>query len=137
MHALKQAVRALCVIPFATGLVDMVDGVKLLTLGGARLASAHADPVLNSQVAFWGAIWFGYGIMLWRASSHLRDEPQLFRLLCGILLLSGLARVGAAVAYGMPGAVLTGAMFVELVGGFGLLLWQNALKTRNADFGAV
>ena len=133
MHALKQAVRALCVIPFATGLVDMVDGVGLLTLGGARLAGVQADPVLNSQVAFWGAIWFGYGIVLWRASSHIRGEPELFQLLCGILLLSGLARVGAAVAYGLPGAVLTGAMTVELFGGFGRLLWHNALRSRHAD----
>ncbi len=76
-------------------------------------------------MAFWGAIWFGYGIVLWRASSHIRGEPELFRLLCRILLLSGLARVGAAVAYGLLGAVLTGAMTVELLGGFGLLLWHN------------
>jgi len=72
--------------------------VGLLTVGGARLESVAHDPVLNSQVGFWGAIWFGYGIILWRTSSNLRDEAGLFRLLCGILVLSGLARVGAAIA---------------------------------------
>ncbi len=53
--------------------------------------SVAGDPVLNSQVGFWGAIWFGIGIILWRASSHLQDEVDLFRLLCGAMALSGLA----------------------------------------------
>ena len=130
MQALKMAVRALCLIPFLTGAVDIVDGVGLLTLGGARLDSVANDPVLNSQVGFWGAIWFGYGFVLWRASAHLHDEADLFRLLCAILVLSGLARVGAAIAYGLPGTVLTGAMAIELIGGAGLLLWHAAVRDR-------
>ena len=126
MHALKLTVRAFCVIPFATGIADIVDGVGLLGTAGARLGAAAHDPVLNSQVGFWGAIWFGYGVVLWRASAHLADEADLFRLLSGILVLSGLARLGAALVYGWPGPILTVAMTVELLGGAGLLLWHSA-----------
>jgi len=137
VHALKMAVRALCIIPFVTGIADIVNGLGLLTVGGARLENVANDPVLNSQVGFWGAIWFGFGIILWRTSSHLRDEADLFRLLCGILVLSGLARVGSAIAYGLPGAVLTGAMAVELIAGTGFLLWHaSALRHPHLNVAA-
>ncbi len=132
MHALKIAVRTLCVIPFVTGVIDMVDGVGLLIFAGAHLGSVACDPVLNSQIGFWGAIWFGFGVVLWRASSHLRNEAVLFRLLCGTIALSGLARLGSALAYGLPGPVLTVAMSVELVAGTGFLLW-HASASRHPD----
>ena len=132
MRALKFAVRTLCIVPFVTGAIDIVDGVGLLTFGGAHLESAASDPVLNSQVAFWGAIWFGFGVILWRASAHLRDEADLFRLLSGTIALSGLARLGSAFAHGLPGPVLTVAMLVELVTGTGFLLW-HASNLRHPD----
>ena len=130
MQALKSAVRAFCIIPFLTGTADMVDGTGLLTLAGAQLGPAAADPVLNSQTGFWGAIWFGFGVILWRAASHLRDEADLFRLLCATLVLSGLARLGAAMGHGLPGPELTAAMAIEVVGGAGLLFWHAAALGR-------
>ena len=136
MHTLKIAVRALCIIPFVTGVIDIINGVGLLAFGGAHLESVASDPVLNSQVGFWGAIWFGFGVILWRASSHLRDEVGLFRLLCGTIALSGLARLGAAFAYGLPGPVLTVAMAVELTAGMGFLFW-HASALRHSDLAAA
>lgn len=132
MHALKIAVRTLCIIPFVTGAIDLVDGVGLLILGGAHLQGVARDPSLNSQVGFWGAIWFGFGVILWRASSHLQDEVDLFRLLCGTIALSGLARLVSVFAYGLPVPVLTVAMIVELVGGIGFLLWHVS-ASRHSD----
>ena len=136
MRALRMAVRVLCIIPFVTGIADIINGVGLLTVAGARLEGVVRDPVLNSQIGFWGAIWFGFGIVLWRASSHLRDEADVFRLLCGTIALSGLARLGAAIAYGLPGPVLTAAMAVELIAGPGFLLW-HASALRHPDLKAV
>ena len=132
MHALKLAVRTLCIVPLVTGAIDIFNGVGLLIFGGAHLESVASDPVLNSQAGFWGAIWFGFGVILWRASSHLRDEADLFRLLSGTIALSGLARLGAAFAYGLPGPVLTVAMMVELTTGVGFLLW-HASNLRHPD----
>ena len=46
---------------------------------------------MNSQVGFWGVnlvrLWHHplADEILWRTSSHLRDEADLFRLLCDIL----------------------------------------------------
>ncbi len=126
MQGLKWAVRTLCVIPFVTGIADVTNGVGLLNLAGAHLQSVATDPVLNSQIGFWGAIWLGFGVILWRASSHLRDEAGVFRLLFGTLVLSGLARLGSALAYGLPGLSLTVAMLVEIIGGAGFLFWHAA-----------
>ena len=78
------------------------------------------------------SIWFGFGIVLWRASSHLRDEATSFRLLSGTMALSGLARLGAALAYSLPGPVLTVAMIVELTTGVGFLFW-HAFNLRHPD----
>ena len=136
MHPLKIAVRAFCIVAFVTGAIDLVNGVGLLILGGAHLQDVTRDPVLNSQVGFWGAIWFGFGVVLWRASSHLRDEVDLFRLLCGTVALSGLARLGSAFAYSLPGPVLTGAMLLEIVAGVGFLLW-HASALRRTDLPAA
>ena len=132
MHALKIAVRTLCIIAFVTGVADIVDGVGLLNFAGARLETVASDPTLNSQVGFWGAIWFGFGVILWRASSHLQDEVDLFRLLCGTIALSGLARLAAVMTYGSPGPVLTLAMAIELVAGAGFLLWHASALRRQS-----
>ena len=126
MQGLKIAIRVLCILAFVTGVVDMFAGVQLLIFGGGRLAGVASDPVLNSQVGFWGAIWFGFGIVLWWTSLHLRTEVTLFRILCGTTALSGLARLGAALVYGLPGPVLTVAMVVEIGAGVGLFFWHAA-----------
>lgn len=133
MQALKLLVRAFCVLAFLTGAVDMIAGVRLLIVGGARLGDVARDPVLNSQVAFWGAMWFGFGVVLWRTSAHLRAEASLFRVLCAIIVLAGLARLGAALATGLPGPALTVAMFVELFAGTGLYLWHAAMMKGNGN----
>ena len=127
MQALKLLVRAFCVLAFLTGAADMIAGVRLLIVGGARLGGVARDPVLNSQVAFWGAMWFGFGVVLWRTSANLRAEASLFRVLCAIIVLAGVARCGAARANGLPGPALTVAMIVELLAGTGLYLWHAAL----------
>ena len=127
MQGLKMAIRVLCILAFVTGVVDMFAGVHLLIIGGGHLESVANDPVLNSQVGFWGAIWFGFGIVLWRTSANLRAEANLFRILCGVTALSGLARLGAAFAYGLPGPVLTVAMIVEIGAGVGFFVWHAAV----------
>ena len=130
MKGLKIAVRLFCVVPFLTGALDMLNGLALLVTAGAPMAHLVRDPVLNSQVRFWGAIWFGFGIVLWRASAHLASEPVLFRLLCCIIGLSGVCRLASAFLFGLPGPILTGAMALELVACAGFLAWHVAALRR-------
>ena len=135
MRALRLVVRVFCLLPFATGALDLVRGASYLRSGGAVIPDpAAADPVLNSQVKFWGAIWLGFGLTLWRTTSDLRANAGLFRLLMGILVLSGTGRATAAIQFGRPGRALEGAMALELVGVPLLLLWHR-VELRRADRG--
>ncbi len=131
VRTLPLAIKALSILAFLTGGMDMLGGVQLLVAGGSRLGAVANDPVLNSQVGFWGAIWFGFGVLLWRTSGRLVADAGLFRILCAIVLLSGLARLKAAVVFGLPGAPLTVAMFVEIVAGTGLFFWHAAMLRRD------
>ncbi len=57
MNAPRPVIRVFCLLPFATGVLDLVKGASYLLSGGAAIPDAvAADPVLNSQVKFWGAI---------------------------------------------------------------------------------
>lgn len=133
MQRLATVVRTFCVLPFITGAADLVDGLALLKSAGSPLeGEIRTDPVMNSQVRFWGAIWFGYGILLWRTTSDLRKNADVFRVLCAILALSGIGRFVSTIQYGSPGAVLTGAMAVELLGAAGLFGWHASLLRRDA-----
>ena len=114
-------------LPLVTGALDLIDGIRLLkTAGFPSIDEIDRDPALNSQIKFWGAIWLGYGIILWRTSSRLRHDANLFRIPCAILFVSGLGRLGASVRYGLPGTVLTAAMGLELTAPIVALLAHKA-----------
>jgi hypothetical protein len=106
--------------------MQLVDGVSFLLIAGAPVSSIFDDPTLNSQVRFWGAIWFGFGIIMWHASNRLEADPALFRLLCGIIGLSGLARLESVIIFGPSGPMLTVAMAIDLVTAPCFLFWHTA-----------
>ena len=109
--------RCFCALPLVTGLADVLSGVAPLVAAGARIVPTTAvDPTLASQVGFWGAIWFGYGVGLWWAAGDLRGRAVPVRIAVAVLFLSGLARALAWVRFGAPAAPLVGADVLELVG---------------------
>lgn len=133
MNALTRVVRIFCLLPLVTGPLDLAQGVRVLRPASAMIPErVAADPALNSEVKFFGAIWFGYGLTLWRASADPRANAGLFRLLLGILFLSGIGRAAAAVQFGRPGRLFAGAMVLELVGAPLLLLWHR-VALRQAE----
>ena len=105
--------------------------MDLQQAGSAIPRGASLDPVLNNQIAFWGAIWLGYGVALWWTSGDPLTRSSVARILLGTLFLSGLARGYSLLLYGFPGPVLAGAMAVELGLSPILFLWLNRLaQTR-------
>ena len=130
--AFNIVVRIFCVIPFLTGIVDILGGAWILGQAGATLPVDIADnAVINNQIAFWGAIWFGFGVLLWWVSYDPLGRAAVARMLFIVLFLSGLARVYAWIRWGYPGPVLTGAMAIELGLSPVLLLWLNRLQKRS------
>ncbi len=114
---LSLVLRCFCALPFVTGLGDVLTGVAPLIAAGARIPPATAvDPSLVSQVAFWGAVWFGYGIGLWWAAGDVRGRAAPVRIALAVLFLGGLARAFAWARFGAPAVPLVGAAVLELVG---------------------
>lgn len=129
--ALSIVLRLFCLLPFLTGSADLILGAKFLQGGGANLSDqVITDPVLNSQIHFWGAIWIGYGVALWWVSLHLWSEAVMFRILMGTLFFCGLARCLSVLLYGWPGQLLTGAIALEIFGSAALWLWHQWLLRK-------
>lgn len=55
-----------------TGATDIIDGVRLFIGSGARLEAVAHDPVLNSEIRYLGAVWGGFGAILWWVSNDLQ-----------------------------------------------------------------
>ena len=118
--------RIFCVLPFATGLMDMLVGLQPLAQFGAFVPHATAtDPTVGSQVGFWGGIWFGWGVFLWWAAADVRQHAVPVRIAAATLFLAGLGRAYAAVRFGMPTSVLIGATGLELIGSPVIWWWLS------------
>lgn len=134
LRALAVGLQVFCALPFATGAADLLIDVKVLTLSGAVIPPPVAvDPILNSEIKFWGAIWFGFGLILWYASRDLRQHAPLFRLLMGILVLSGLGRALSAVQFGAGSALMFSFMVFELTVPVALLVWHRWLLRQTSS----
>lgn len=130
MKALSIIVKILCAIPLLTGLLDLVLGASALSAVAAKLsAEALGDPNLNTQIRFFGAIWLGFGVLLWRVSNDLIAQASTFRVMCGILIVSGLGRLISLFQFGMPVPPFMAALVVELVLVPVLLIWHKRLTT--------
>lgn len=131
IRAFSVVVRLFCIVPFATGAADMVGGAWILGQAGAVIPDGMAnDPVVNNQIAFWGAIWLGFGVSLWWVSNEPLSRVAVARMLFAILFMSGLARAYASFRWGFPGLVLAGAMGIELLWSPVLLFWIQRLERR-------
>ena len=125
MKALRWTVILLCLVPLVTGALDMALGARILLTSGVPLSPETATgPILNSQVRFWGAIWFSIGIMLFVAALDLRAHSLWFRLLIGAVLFSGIGRLISIAQFGLPSAPLIAATAIELIG-MPVLLWWH------------
>ena len=138
MNALVIVIRVFCLLPLATGLADLVLGARVFgPLGVAFPAAIMSNPALNSQIGFWGAIWFGMTLLLWKCTTDLVKNRDWFFLLCGILFLSGVGRAIAAIQFGLPPAPLSAAMALELIGIPLVVLWHRFLLDRLSDVDAA
>ena len=125
-RSLRVTLRCFCVLPLATGLADVLTGVAPLVAAGARIApTTAADPTLASQIGFWGAIWFGYGVGLWWAAGDVCGRAVAVRIAVAVLFLSGLAQALAWARFGAPAVPLVGAAVLELVGSPLVWAWHR------------
>lgn len=132
MKAFRTILIILAIVPIATGLLDRLLGAKAINLLGPALSvDSLSNPTLNSQIRFFGVIWFGFGAALLLVASNVVQHITLFRLVAVFIFLSGFGRLASLIQFGMPAPPLLGATIVELVLVPMLYLWHVRL-VRNA-----
>lgn len=137
MTAFRWTVRALALIAVLTGAGDVIVGLSGQQMIGAALEEGYGDPLLNSQFRYLGAVWFGFGLLLWHCLSDLPRRAPLLRGALLIVVLGGLGRVASVLQFGFPPSELgrsfvIGATAIEIIGMPLLLLWMGRLLPRAA-----
>ena len=131
MRGFKITFYLLALIPLLTGALNLGLGLQAQGLIGAQLSpEGFRDPLLNSQIRFYGAIWFGFGVLLCVCLSDLNKYSWLLRGSLAIVFLGGVGRVASLVQFGFPTTTL-GVSFVVAVTaieiiGMPLLLWWHS-----------
>ena len=105
-----------------TGAADIIDGVRLLIGSGARLEDIARDPVLNSQIRYLGAVWGGFGAILWWVSNDVMDRRRTLEILCAAVFVGGIGRTIATLVDGPGPRLLTFFIAIEFVGPLIVLL---------------
>jgi hypothetical protein len=132
MNKLKVVIRILCLVPLLTGLADLILGAGALSSVGVDLSrTVLENATLNSQLRFFAAIWFGFGVMLWIVAGDLVQQATWFKLMCWILILSGVGRLASIIQFGLPAPPFIGATFLELAGIPLLLIWHSQLLRKH------
>lgn len=115
MNPFETVVFLLAIIPLVTGLLKLVMGLRAQALIGARLPpEVFDDALLNSQMRFYGTIWFGFGVLLCLCLSDISAYSSLLRGSLAIVFLGGIGRVATLFQFGVPAGAL-GTAFVAAV----------------------
>jgi hypothetical protein len=93
----------IALIAVLTGFMDVVVGaVAQLNIGIDLPEQALRDPVLDSQVRFLGAIWFGFGVLIIYGLYDLFNRRVLLQGAMFFVILGGIGRFASAAMLGLP-----------------------------------
>jgi len=143
MRAFKTVVLLLALIPLSTGLLDLFLGLQAPKSIGMALSDVDLrDPILNSQVRFFGAVWMGTGLLMLLSAARIERYALVLKVILIVLTVAGLGRLVSLQQFGLP-ATQIGVAFIfttiilEIVVVPLLLLWQHVMErsrpTRNAS----
>ena len=130
-RAFRTTVYLLALVPLLTGALNIGLGLQAQGLIGAQLSpDGFRDPLLNSQIRFYGAIWFGFGVLLWICLSDINKYALLLRGSLAIVFLGGVGRIASLIQFGFPSEALSTAFVIAVVAieiiGMPLLLWWHS-----------
>ena len=121
-RALQATVAVLSLIPLGFGAA----GVWL----GPGLVHGPNNPDLASHFAYLSGIFFGLGLLFLATVPAIERNGALFRGLCALVILGGLARLETFAAVGPPSTPHCLALGMELVIVPALAFWQTSLARR-------
>ncbi len=111
------------VIPVVTGLIGMFG------LSDPLYASAGppANVLLDSNLRFFGGVWFGLGLAMFWLVPKIEKQTILFRAIWGMIFLGGVGRLISMLLQALPPIPFIGFTILEIAGAPIFVLWQACL----------
>lgn len=102
-----------------------LDSIRALSPPLAPGALPTNSPVVSdAQTRFFGAIWAGYGMMLWWASNNVSNRHTHLVLLAGISFVSGVGWAPSVLRYGVSAVRIQDITAIDVLGAlYDTLLW--------------
>ncbi len=127
---LQAAIAIACLVPISAGAIGMIQGPAMLK---QVVAPLPAD--LESHYRYLSGLLFGTGIGFAATIHRVETRAPLLRTLGAIVVLGGLARLGALLQFGPPGPGHIFGLAMELGVVPLILLWQARIERRCAAAG--
>jgi fumarate reductase subunit D len=121
---LQGTVTVTALIPILVGVAGIVAGL------GAFDASDGASRNADSHVRYLSGLSLAIGVAFWSTVPAIEASGSRFRLLTGLVVVGGLARLYAAVRTGLPGPAMRAGLALELLAAPLLALWRERLERR-------
>ena len=115
---LQLVLLVLSLSPLGFGGIGMIRGAEWL---------GPASINLDSHFRYLSGIFFGLGLALLSCIPRIETMTLRFRWIAALVVIGGLARLGALPAHGMPGRGHVAGLALELVVTPLLVLWQARL----------
>jgi hypothetical protein len=97
--------------------MDVCLGIDMInSISGPLPTRSPAVALVDSQIRFLGAMWAGYGMMLWWTSNDLETRRTPLGLLGAIMFLAGLGRLLSGLSHGFSATWVQVATAAELFG---------------------
>ena len=120
---LQAAVALLCLIPFTTAAIGILQGADWLEHGPVRTD-------LDSHFRYLSGIFLGMALGFASCVPAIERQGARFRLLGMMVVIGGLTRVWSLIVVGAPSTGHLVGLGVELVAVPLVLLWQASLEHR-------
>ena len=123
-RVLQLAVALLALVPILAGIAGIVWGL------GVFDARAGLSRTGDSHVRYLSGLILAIGLGFLSTVPRIEAQGPRFRLLTGLVLVGGVARLYALLLYGVPALGMVGGLIMELVVTPALALWREGLERR-------
>ena len=125
MSPLSTFLKVFSLFSISTGTADVVLGASMIPSFGSHqfLVNSPATAFADSQLRFLGAMWAGWGAMLWWVSDDLETRCAPLAILGSIMVLAGMGRMIGGMRHGFGSKVVFGAAMGEVAVPIGMWLF--------------